>query len=163
MIIRPERVGDLEPIARLIARAFDGATHANGEEASIVERLRQDGDLAASFVAIDDPEIVGHVAFSPVLVDGEVRGWFGLGPVAVAPGRQRRGIGSALIEHGLAALRKAGARGCVVLGNPGYYGRFGFATDPELTYPGPPAGYFQRVVLSGKAPRGIVSYAPAFG
>jgi putative acetyltransferase len=163
VIIRSERAGDVGPIAELITRAFDNAPHASGKEASIVERLRRDGNLAMSLVAIDEVRIVGHIAFSRVLIDAEECEWFGLGPVAVRPEQQRQGIGGALIEYGLAGLRKAGAYGCVVLGEPGYYGRFGFETDAGLTYPGPPAEYFQRIVFHGHAPRGIVEYAPAFG
>ena len=51
----------------------------------------------------------------------------------------------------------------MLLGNPAYYARFGFAHDPALVYPGPPAEYFQRLVLAGEAPSGTVTYAPAFG
>ena len=163
MNVRPERAGEEQAIAALITRAFAGAAHASGEEAAIVERLRRDGDLEAAFVAVDEGRIVGHVAFSPVLIDDKPGHWFGLGPVAVAPERQGEGIGAALIEHGLAYLRTKGARGCVLLGDPGYYRRFGFAADPALTYPGPPPEYFQRIVFIGQAPRGVVSYSPAFG
>jgi putative acetyltransferase len=163
MIIRTERDGDEQAIATLITLAFAGAAHASGEEAAIVERMRRDGDLTAAFVAVDDGRVVGHVAFSPVLIDGEDCGWFGLGPVAVVPERQGERIGAALIEHGLNHLRAREARGCVLLGDPGYYRRFGFAADPALAYPGPPPEYFQRLVFRGEAPRGVVSYAPAFG
>ena len=163
MIVRSERASDERAISPLITRAFAGAAHASGKEAAIVERLRRDGDLAAAFVALDGENIVGHVAFSPVLVDGEERGWFGLGPVAVAHERQRKGIGTTLIDHGLAHLAAQGAQGCVVLGDPVYYQRFGFEFDRRLVYPQAPAAYFQRIVFDGEPPRGIVSYAPAFG
>ena len=69
----------------------------------------------------------------------------------------------ALIEAGLQRLIARGARGCVVLGDPAYYARFGFIHDPALTFPGAPAEYFQRLVLRGDPPSGAVRYAPAFG
>ena len=60
-------------------------------------------------------------------------------------------------------MLQQGARGIVLLGEPAYYARFGFEHDPQLAYPGPPSEYFQRLVLSGDPPSGIVTYAPAFG
>jgi putative acetyltransferase len=161
--IRPERAGDEQAIAALITSAFATAAHASGEEAAIVERLRRDGDLAGAFVAADGENIVGYVAFSPVLIDSAERRWFGLGPVAVAPKRQRDGVGTALIEYGLAHLKARRAQGCVVLGDPAYYRRFAFEPDRALVYPAAPAEYFQRIVFDGETPRGVVSYARAFG
>ena len=123
--------------------------------------MRAAGLLTLSLVAESDG-VVGHVAFSPVEVSDGSSGWFGLGPVAVAPLRQGMGIGGTLIEEGLNQLRQRDAAGCVVLGEPGYYGRFGFRHDPRLTYPGPPPEYFQCLVLNGKPARGEIRYAPAF-
>jgi predicted N-acetyltransferase YhbS len=89
-------------------------------------------------------------------------GWFGLGPVAVLPGRQRRGIGETLIRFGLRQIEEIGGRGCVVLGEPGYYSRFGFESDPKLRFADVPAEYFQRLVFKGDPPTGLVRYHPAF-
>jgi putative acetyltransferase len=162
--VRPEREGDEQGIASVITAAFAGAEHSQGNEAEIVRRLRAERELEASYVAATPAgEIVGHVAFSPVLVDGRDRGWYGLGPLAVLPEWQRRGIGAALVEAGLERLRRIDAAGCVVLGNPAYYGRFGFASDPTLSYPGPPPEYFQRLVLEGDPASGTVEYSRAFG
>ncbi|WP_338447025.1 N-acetyltransferase [Pelagerythrobacter marensis] len=161
--IRPERAGDQSAIRNLVSAAFAGTPHSDGSEPDIVDALRADGDLAISLVAQEGLDIVGHAAFSPVSIADGSAGWYGLGPVAVAPERQRRGIGAALIERGIAMLHERGAAGCVVLGDPAYYNRFGFAHDPALAYPGPPPEYFQRLVIGGGAPRGIVTYAPAFG
>ena len=162
--IRDERPGDEPAIAALTAAAFHDVAHSDGSEAAIVERLRADGDLAISLVAENlDLAIVGHAAFSPVAISDGTPRWYGLGPCSVIPLRQRAGIGSALIEEGLERLRQVGAGGCVVLGDPAYYRRFGFEHDPALAYPGPPPEYFQRMILSGPAPRGAVTYAPAFG
>ena len=161
--IREEASGDEAAIAEVTALAFAGAAHSDGTEAAIVSRLRADDHLALSLVAEEKGRIVGHVAFSPVTIGGEHGGWFGLGPVSVLPGRQGDGLGSRLIRRGLEQLGKGGAEGCVVLGDPGFYRRFGFEHDPHLCYPGPPAEYFQRLVFSGVAPVGTVAYAPGFG
>lgn len=162
--IRPEQAGDHAAIGAVITAAFAGAPHSDGTEAALVERLRGDDDLTVSLVAQDsDGTIIGHVAFSPVTIADGTPGWYGLGPVSVAPAWQGKGIGTALIREGFARLGERGAQGCVVLGDPGYYGRFGFTHDPRLAYPGPPPAYFQRVVLQGPTPTGDVRYAPAFG
>lgn len=162
--IRPEAEGDAPAIHALTKAAFRLVDHSDGSEPRIVDTLRRDGDLALSLVAVNmDEAVVGHIAFSPVSIGDGSPGWFGLGPISVIPTRQNTGIGSMLVEAGLEELRHRGARGCVLLGDPAYYGRFGFVHDPALTYPGPPAEYFQRLVLAGEAPSGIVTYAPAFG
>lgn len=162
-VVRPERAGDEPAISAVTAAAFAGQPHSEGSEVSIVERLRADGDLTLSLVGVtSDGAIVGHVAFSPVTVSDGSEGWFGLGPVSVRPDCQGSGIGSRLIKRGLERLREMRARGCVILGDPGYYGRFGFARDAQLRYPGPPAKYFQRRVLTGEPPCGVVAYARAF-
>jgi predicted N-acetyltransferase YhbS len=162
--IRSERQGDEAAIGTLTAAAFAGHPHSDGGEPAIVERLRASGELTLSLVAAaDDGAVIGHVAFSPVTIEDGTGKWFGLGPVSVFPPNQGSGIGSALIREGLARLEKRGAAGCVVLGEPAYYGRFGFAHDPALTYPGPPPEYFQRLLLRGEPPRGTVSYSAAFG
>ena len=163
MEIRRERLEDKEAIAALIGTAFASAEHSDGTEAQIVDRLRSAGALTLSLVAEDGGEIVGHAAFSPVTIDGRPLGWFGLGPVAVRPDRQRQGIGDALISEGLGQLVAYGAAGCVVLGEPGYYGRFGFQPVERLRYPGPPPEYFQVLAFGGKPPGGTVAYHPAFG
>lgn len=161
--IRDERPGDAAAIGALTTAAFAGARHASGTESEIVAELRSAGALALSLLAERDGIIVGHAAFSQVAIDGAAGEWFGLGPVSVAPDEQRLGIGGALIEAGLARLRDGGAAGCVVLGDPGYYARFGFAHDPALTYPAGPPEAFRRILFTGEAPRGMVRYQPAFG
>ena len=110
--VRPEREGDEQGIAWAIAAAFAGAEHAGGNEAEIVGRLRSERELEASYVAATPAgEIVGHVAFSPVRIEGDECGWYGLGPLAVLPDWQRRGIGAALVEAGLEMLRRIDAGG----------------------------------------------------
>lgn len=163
MQIRDERDEDAAAISRITAAAFAGAPHSSGTEARIVEALREAGALTVSLVAAsDDGRIVGHIAFSPVQIDGVAGRWYGLGPVSVAPDLQRQSIGGALIREGLARLAALNADGCVLLGDPSYYSRFGFVSDPALTYGGAPSPYFQRLLLRGEPPKGDVRYHPAF-
>ena len=161
--IREERAGDEAAIHALTAKAFANEPFSDGSEPAIIERLRECGDLSLSLVAEDADNIIGHIAFSPVAISDGTTGWYGLGPVSVTPDMQRAGIGGSLIKRGIADLRVRGAKGIVLLGSTDYYPRFGFEHDPELRYPGPPPEYFQRLVLSGDAPRGAVSYSEAFG
>nr|WP_204517928.1 N-acetyltransferase [Parerythrobacter lutipelagi] len=161
--LRLETPGDQETIYALTGAAFRDMPFSDGDEAELVDKLRDAGDLALSLVALDSDRIVGHIAFSPVSITDGTCNWYGLGPVSVWPERQRQRIGSSLIEHGLAEIRARGARGVVLLGNPAFYSRFGFEHDPRLLYPGPPPEYFQRLIFAGASPQGTVSYPPAFG
>jgi putative acetyltransferase len=162
--IRPEQPGDVQAVSSLLRTAFAGHPHSEHNEQLIVERLRARGRLAIGLVALlPDGELVGYVAFSKVALDGVDAGWYGLGPLAVRPRTQGQGVGRALVEAGLACLRRRGdARGCVVLGAPEYYRRFGFAADPGLRFPGPPAAYFQALSFAGPVPAGRVAYDQAF-
>jgi len=145
--IRRERDGDETAIAQVIATAFARQEWSDGGEAKIVDRLRDDLALEASFVAVTAAgSVVGHIAFSPIEIDNRECGWYGLAPLAVLPDWQCRGIGGALVEAGLEDLQRIDAAGCVVLGEPEYYARFGFAHDPALSYPGAIVReYFQRL------------------
>ncbi len=163
VVIREEQPDDRRPIFVLTEAAFKDMPFADGDEPELVERLRRDGDLTLSLVAETSEGIIGHIAFSPVAISDGTSDWFGLGPVSVWPQLHGRGIGTALINRGITDMRKKGARGIVLVGSPEYYARFGFKSDPSLTYPGPPAEYFQYLVLSGNRPAGTVSYAPGFG
>lgn len=162
MQIRLERPQDASAIHALTDAAFAGKPFSDGTEASVIARLRAAGALALSLVATEDGAIVGHVAFSAVTIDGEVGDWYGLGPVSVWPARQRGGVGQALIREGLSRLRAMGAGGCVLLGDPAYYRRFGFEHDPGLRYAGGPAWAFQCLTLKGVRPRGELRFHPAF-
>jgi len=162
MQIIQERPQDVAAIHALTQTAFKDARYSSQTEARIVDALRDAGALTLSLVAIEDGEIIGHVAFSPVRINGRPGGWYGLGPVSVWPDRQRGGVGSAIIRDGLDRLRAMGAEGCVLLGDPAYYGRFGFASDPGLRYGDVPAGYFQGLAFAGGLPTGEVTYHPGF-
>ena len=163
MQIRPEKPADEEFIRAVTTSAFLAAEHSDGNEASIVDGLRNAGALTISLVAANGGNIVGHVAFPPVMIDGILDWWFGLGPVSVDPNCQREGVGSALIEAGLTDLKRQGSKGCVVLGDPAYYRRFGFAVDPDLRLAGAPPEFFQRLSFDQQHHSGIVTYHPAFG
>lgn len=162
LTIRPERPGDEEAVRGVTLAAFAGHPHSDQTEHLIVERLRRSGTLALSLVADEDGAITGHVAFSPVRIGLTSEGWYGLAPLSVAPARQNRGIGTHLVREGLARLRAAGAAGCVVLGEPAYYGRFGFAPDPAITLQGPPAEYFQALPFGPDRPEGETRFGDAF-
>ena len=162
MIIRAETPDDEHAIHRVTKAAFTNVSHTRGMEAQIVCKLRKDGDLRLSIVAEVNGKIVGHVAFSPITVAGRHDDWFGLGPVAVRPDMQRRGIGSALVTCGLTELRAAGAKGCALVGKPRFYKRFGFKSDGMIVFRGLPARLVQRLVFVGDIPSGVLAYAPAF-
>ncbi|UXI65837.1 GNAT family N-acetyltransferase [Tahibacter amnicola] len=160
--IRGECPDDSLAIRQVTDAAFQRATRSNGREGVIVDDLRGAGALTVSLVATSDGRVVGHIAFSPVLIDGRDEGWFGLGPVSVLPEQQRRGIGAALITDGLARLKARGARGCVVLGEPSYYQRFGFKRHPAVRYADAPPEYFLNLSFDGASPSGCVTYHNSF-
>jgi putative acetyltransferase len=137
-------------------------SYSSQTEKAIVDALRSAGALTLSLIAIEDGKIIGHVAFSPVTINGKTNGWYGLGPVSVWPNQQGRGIGQALIREGLNNLRDMNAQGCVVLGDPGYYSRFGFVSDPGLRYGDVPPEYFQRLGFTEIVPKGEVVFHPGF-
>jgi len=161
--IRPEAPSDIAAIHQITQDAFRDMPFSDGDEPELVDALRRDGDLTLSLIAETAGQLVGHIAFSRVTISDGTADWYGLGPVSVTPELQGQSIGSQLVTNGIAAMRDRGARGIILLGNPDYYRRFGFEHDPKLTYPGPPPEYFQRLVLEGAAPCGIVTYAKAFG
>ncbi|WP_322092423.1 GNAT family N-acetyltransferase [Paraburkholderia bannensis] len=162
VLIRGEMAADIPAIHALTEAAFLHAPHTSHTEQFIVDALRAAGELAVSLVAEDRGELVGHVALSPVTLSDGSTGWFGLGPISVAPARQREGIGGRLIERALDALRARQAAGCVLLGDPDYYRRFGFTPEPTLVLPGVPAEYFQAIALNGSVPTATVQYSDAF-
>lgn len=162
MILRPETPDDIEVIHDLTQRAFAQMSYSDGSEGAILNRLRADGDLTLSFVAERDGLIVGHIAFSPVLV-GKQLGWFGLGPVSVEPSRQRQGIARAMVEKGLSELRLKGAEGCVLIGDPKLYQRLGFKSNGKLTFGDVPVEVVQFMGFKRQNPEGQLTYAPAFG
>lgn len=120
--VRPEKHADHAAIHALNEAAFD-----RGGEAELVDRLREEARPVVSLVAEDRGEIIGHVLFSPVKLEGgDALRPMALGPMAVRRERRGRGVGSELVLQGLAACERLGCRAAFVLGHPTYYRRFGF-------------------------------------
>ncbi|OGN94496.1 MAG: GNAT family N-acetyltransferase [Chloroflexi bacterium RBG_13_50_10] len=124
LIIRPETSKDIVAIHHINEEAF-----GQKQEAEIVEKLRSRGTLTISLVAVQNNEIVGHIAFSRVKVEAEHSSFeaIALAPMSVLPANQRKGIGSQLVRAGLKECRHLGYEIVVVLGHPNYYPRFGFS------------------------------------
>jgi putative acetyltransferase len=160
--IRNETAADVSAIEAVTISAFLHAPHTSHTEHFIVNALRKAGQLTVSLIADADGTVIGHVAISPVSISDGAPDWYGLGPISVKPEYQRRGVGSHLMREALRVLRKNGASGCVLLGEPGYYIRFGFQVDPNLNLPGVPPEYFLAISFGASHPRGIVSYHLAF-
>ena len=160
--IRNETSADIAAIDSVTISAFLNAPHTSHTEQFIVSALRKAGNLTVSLVADAEGTVIGHVAVSPVSISDGASGWFGLGPISVEPAHQGCGVGSRLMREALRILREHGAAGCVVLGEPGYYSRFGFQVDPNLVLPDVPPEYFMAVSLDSSQPRGTVSYHAAF-
>ena len=150
--LRHETTNDIAAIEAVTIAAFANAPHTSHTEQFIVRALRDAGELALSLVAEEHGQVIGHKA----------KGWYGLGPISVLPQRQGHGIGSRLMEQALSELRAMRAAGCVLLGDPAYYGRFGFQAHAGLQLPGVPPGYFMALALHGPVPEGIARYSDAF-
>lgn len=162
MIVRPESERDVPAIREVNLAAFRDHPFSQQTEHLIVEALRAAGALEVSLVAEVDGGVVGHIAFSPGGIGDTTSGWYVLGPVAVLPAYQGEGIGRALVEAGLEALRSRGASGCVLVGDPVFYTRFGFASNPGVTWPGVPQENVVCILLAGEQPTGRVTYHEAF-
>lgn len=163
MIVRAEQPGDVAAIAAVTAEAFAGMPFSDGSEPAIIYRLRDAGALAVSLVAENDGAVVGHIAFSPVTFSNGEADWYALGPLSVLPEHQGQSVGAQLIRDGLEAIRNLDAGGCVLLGEPAYYRRFGFLDDTGMTSPGLPPEYLMALPLRGQVPSGILSFHNAFG
>lgn len=164
VILRPESAEDATAIEVLTLVAFFQAEHGRRDEHQVVAALRADGALAVSQVAEHDGYVVGHVAASPVTLSDGAPGWYALGPVVVGPGHRRQGIGSRLVQAALELLRERGATGCVVLGEPAFFARFGFEREPGLILPGAPPAEFLALAFGDRLmPLAEVSMHPAFG
>ena len=160
--IRSEQEKDIDAIESVIQSAFKDHPFSDQSEYLIVSELRNKNDLSISLVAEIDSEIVGHIAFSKVTVNGSDISWYGLAPVSVHPDYQMQGIGSELIRNGLKAIQKLGANGCVLVGEAGYYNRFGFYQQDKLYYKGVPEEYFLVLPFDDEIPSGVVQYHEGF-
>jgi len=132
LTIRSEIPENIDSIRFVNEQAF-----GSKEEAEIVEKLRNRTALTISLIAVQKHEIVGHIAFSPVVIESGSSGFeaITLAPMSVLPAYQRQGIGGQLVRAGLEECRKIGHEIVVVLGHPTYYPRFGFipATQKGIT------------------------------
>ena len=162
IVIRPERASDAAAISAIVTAAFEGHPHSQGREAGIVALLRRDQAMVISLVAETESGVIGHVAFSRVLITGAPGGWYALGPLAVAPAEQRRGVGQQLVRAGLRELGSVQARGCVLLGDAGYYGRFGFQSWPGLTFEDVPREHVLGMSFGRDVPEGEITFHSAF-
>lgn len=160
--IRNENNNDIDAIDKVTTEAFLNAPHTAHTEQYIVRELRKSGALYISLVAEYQGKVIGHVAISPVTISDGAIGWFGLGPISVSPDNQRSGVGSKLMLAAIEALKDSGASGCVLLGEPTYYRRFGFKPESSIVYPDVPPEYFQAIRFTGRLPMGTVTYHEAF-
>lgn len=162
--IREERPPDREQVRIVNEAAFE-----RPDEADLIDRLRSEGAVLASFVAEVDGQIVGHILFSRMTVEtveGPVAA-VSLAPMAVLPDHQGRQVGSRLVRHGLTDLRARGERIVIVLGHEDYYPRFGFSPEKArlLASPFPPEAFMALELSDGamEGIRGEVRYPAAFG
>ncbi len=166
MIIRHESPADHAAISELHHRAFLNHPYAtdpaNPSEPDIVLGLRAAGALSLSLVTELDGRVVAHLALSPAPVGEDTQGWYLLGPIGVLPELQRKGLGSTLLREALAQLRRQGALGVVLVGEPTYYQRFGFRSHPGLTYTTVPEQYVLGLAFTPRPPRGSITAHAAF-
>jgi putative acetyltransferase len=164
VIIRPEKPEDPSAIFRVNKVAF-----GRESEAALVDKLRSRGALVISLVAVQDNEVIGHIAFVPINIDGSpTREGITLAPLAVLPTYQRKGVGIGLIKAGLTECRRLGYKFVVLVGHPDYYPQFGFIQAKSrgliCEYAAPDAAWMvlelHEGALSGKG--GKVTFPPEF-
>lgn len=164
--IRPEFPQDIDAIRALHYRAFNNhPQHAPGAEPTehlIVAGLRDAGVLALSLVAVDTTSIAGHCALSPVLIDNAPARWLGLGPIGVLPESQGQGIGSTLMRAAIERTQGMGMEGIILVGDPGFYKRFGFRSGTALSVPGVPRPNVLALPFGNARASGNVAFHPAF-
>jgi len=163
MMIRQETQADIDAITAITKLAFENQPFSRNTEQFIIHALRTANALTVSLVAEIDGAVVGHIAFSPVTFTDGSENWYGLGPVSVRPASQKQGIGSSLVNESLRLLKDAGAEGCVLVGDPNYYERFGFKSPDGLKHEGVPQENLLALPFGGQIPQGIVEFHPAFG
>ena len=162
ILIRAEHASDIGEIHLLTKAAFKNVEYSMHNEHLIVDDLRKRGLLSLSLVAVHEQSVLGHVAISSVRLSSGDAAWYGLGPISVQPELQGKGIGSALIYEVLQQLKVLGVAGCVVLGDPNYYQKFGFKAYAQLTLADIPPEYFQAISFKENIPHAEVFYDEAF-
>ena len=162
MIIRNETLLDNEAITEVTKAAFQTLAISNQTEHFIIQALRKAKVLTLSLVAEIGGQVVGHTAFSPVTISDGSPNWHGLGPVSVLPQYHKQGIGTSLVNEGLALLKKSGSKGCALVGDPAFYQRFGFKNEPTLIYENIPQEYFLVLPFDDTPPQGTMVFHEAF-
>ena len=162
MIIRKELISDINAISDVTIAAFKTLAISQNTEQFIINALRSANALTISLVAEIENEIVGHIAFSPVTISDGSLDWHGLGPLSVLPRLHKQGIGKSLVYEGLSLLRNLGSKGCVPVGDPNYYKRFGFKNYPQLIHVGIPQEVFLALPFNEEVPEGTVEFHKAF-
>ena len=164
LAVRRHRSGD-ETAVRAVHRAAFGRGNGEPVEPALVDALRS--DLAwlphLALVAVVHGTVVGNVVATRATVDGHAA--LGVGPLGVLPAMHRHGIGTALMYALLGAAQASGETLVGVLGDPRFYGRFGFVASTELGVraPDPAWGrHFQAFALTDDAPTGTFRYAAPF-
>ncbi len=161
-IIRNETESDIKAISEITKAAFDTLPISNHTEQFIIDALRDAKVLSLSLVAVGGNRVVGHISFSPVTISDGSPGWYGLGPISVLPELHKQGIGKSLMQEGLARLRSMGAKGCILVGDPGFYERFGFRSPTDLVIEGVPQQFVLALPLDEKKASGNVVFHEAF-
>jgi putative acetyltransferase len=162
IIIRKEIKSDIKAISEITKAAFDTLPISNHTEQFIVDALRDANVLAVSLVAVSGKQVVGHIAFSPVTISDGSPGWYGLGPISVLPELHRQGIGKSMMQEGLSRLKSLGAKGCILVGDPGFYERFGFRSPKDLVIEGVPQQFVLALPLEDSRASGNVVFREAF-
>ena len=162
LLIRKETAADIERISEVTIAAFKNHPFSENTEHFIIQALRDAHALTISLVAENKEQIVGHIGFSPVTLSDGSKDWYGLGPVAVSPEYQKQGIGKSLVHEGLTLLKTMDAKGCVLVGDPAYYNRFGFTHSPDVVYEGIPQEYVLVLPFGKKTPQGRVVFHQGF-
>jgi putative acetyltransferase len=162
MKIRNEKVSDYSRIEEITKLAFVGKPYASGTEQYLSEKLRENDALSLSLVLENEGTVVGHLALSPIKIDGLNGPYFGLGPLAILPEAQGKGYGTALLNSALEYLAENNAKCCVLVGDPNYYSRLGFEIESALTYQGAPTEYFQAIWFTKEKLVGEVEFHEAF-
>lgn len=162
MIIRSERAADVEAITQVTTAAYKDSSHNQHTEYQTIIDLRAAGDLTISLVAEVGGETVGHVAFSPVSISDGTENWYGLGPLSVRPDHQGETLGTALVSRGLSLLKAMHGKGCVAIGLPTFFSRFGFTNHPSLEHKGTPQEIFVAMSFNEQMPHGTVKFHKAF-
>ncbi|MFC1607969.1 GNAT family N-acetyltransferase [Candidatus Latescibacterota bacterium] len=162
MILRKEKIADIDAITEVTIAAFKNLAVSNQTEQYIIKALRDADVLTLSLVAEIDGRIVGHIGFSPVIISDGTKDWYGLGPISVLPEYQKQGIGKSLVNEGLTLLKELCGQGCVLVGDPNYYKRFGFRNYPELAHEGIPQEVFLALPFNDKVPKGTIQFHNSF-